>query len=275
MESSATEPSPDAMLEYLKAQQPSYYFDTARFGQPLSNVELIAISGPTAAGKSTLMRAAVQNHGLSPLKSSMTREKAERDRNEPYHHFAVPVKTFYDGVKENSVVNYFVNKNEHVYGTFVDDFTAPHTIGAIGTSTIEQLSYAGFRDVRTLFTVMRGEDYAARLGLDRINEHDIIPRLLEGIDSIEFARRNIDEQWLTPLILSNEQGELERAAEDVSKITFQRSVQTVSRPEALKRLEEMEIVIEAALGRLGLVHYNRAYGPILLEKTDRPRTTLS
>lgn len=275
MESSATEPSPDAMLQYLKDQQSSYYFDTNRFGEPLGNVELIAISGPTAAGKSTLMRTAVQNYGLAPLKSSMTRSKADRDKDEPYHHFEVPVKTFYDGVQENSVVNYFVNKNEHVYGTFVNDFTAPHTIGAIGTSTIEQLSYAGFRDVRTLFTVMRGEDYAARLGLDRINEHDIIPRLLEGIDSIEFARRNIDEQWLTPLILSNEPGELGRAAEDVSKITFQRSVQTVSRPEALKRLEEMEIVIEAALGRLGLVHYNRAYGPILLEKTDRPGTTLS
>lgn len=252
MESSAPEPSEADMRCFLERAQSTYYFDKKTYGESLENIDLIAIAGPTAAGKSTLMRTAVSEHGIAPLKSSMTREMLPRDHHEPYHFFNVPMQAFYDGVNKGSVVNYFVNKNQHVYGTFVNGFTAPHTIGAIATDTIEQLSGAGFHDVRTLYTVMRGEDYAARIGLDRINEPDIAPRLREGLDSLDFARRNINEQWMTPLILSNEPGELERAAEDVSKITFQRSVQTIGTNEALRRLDEMEAVIRAALGRIAL-----------------------
>ena len=253
MEISAPEPSDDTMLAYLQAEQKNgYYFDSKRYGKDLEDVTLIAISGPTAAGKSTLVRAASEAHDIAQLQSSMTRSMEDRDAHEPHHRFEVPLQEFYDAVAQRSIVNFFVNRNNHVYGTFTSGFSKPLTIGAIGVDTLEQLGNAGFRDVRALYTVMSGEDYAARLGLDRIHQADIVPRLHEGLDSLDFAERNLQHAWLTPIRLSNEPGELERAAEDVGKISHHHSLQTLSTYEAIRFIGEMRAVAQSALARIAL-----------------------
>lgn len=249
MEISASEPSDDTMLAYLRAEQDHYYFDIGAYGPQLNRVNFVGVAGPWRAGKSTLIHAATQPEDIAALTLSTTRPFEEQS----HPNVTTPLEVFYKAVGERSIVSYAVDTvHDHVHGTFVSGYTAPITVGEFDTRCSEQVLNAEFEDVVIPFTVMPGEEYAGRIGLDQAHSPDIIPKLDQSLDSLAFAKRNIDSRWLVPIYLSSERGELERAAEDIGKIAHQRSLATINNSEALRYITEMRTVIESLLGRIAL-----------------------
>jgi len=140
MEVSASEPSKAEKLAYLQEKQDSHYFNHHKYGHDFSGTTMVCVVCPTGGGKSTLVREVSKRHGVAQLQSSMTRAMEPRDRHELHHRFSVPLDEFYYGAIDESIVNFFVNRNNEVYGTFPSGFTEPMTIGAIGYETFEQLT---------------------------------------------------------------------------------------------------------------------------------------
>lgn len=243
-------PSHEEMLQYLIEREDTYYPDYARTSTSLGRTSMICVVGPSGDGKSTLVHeTTASDPEIREYISSTTREPAPRDRGE-YRY--VTIEDFYKGVREGVIVNYFVHPNGNVYGTFLDGFHRPYTIGAIAAANVEQLQNAGFRDTQVIFPVMTGETYATRIGLDRIHQPDILPRLKEGIPSLEFGRLNAGEPWLTFLELDNIPGSLQTAADKVSQIARHHSVPSVETGLAIKYIGEMEAVIREAIRRINV-----------------------
>lgn len=259
MEHGAEDPSDSDRRAYLERQQPHYAIDRKRHDRYLGDITLLGIVGPTAAGKSTLInRVIALDTDIHLYESSTTRPRAPRDGAD--YRTDVPLKEFYDAVKDESLINYFVHPNGHVYGTFLSGVKPPVTIGAIATDTLLQLSDAGFYDCRTVYTAMDGQTYAQRLGLNnpeqadsRLSQPDILPRLRESLASITFARMNLDQQWLSAIQLSNEPGSLDRSAADIARLAHQRTFPTLSTSHALGLLSEMEDVARQAISRASSV----------------------
>ncbi|MAU33969.1 hypothetical protein CL689_00310 [Candidatus Saccharibacteria bacterium] len=259
MENVAEDPSDSDRRAYLERHQPHYAIDRRKHARYLGDITLLGIVGPTAAGKSTLMRRVIAlDPDIHPYESSTTRPRSPRDGTD--YRTDVPLKEFYDAVKDESLINYFVHPNGHVYGTFLDGVKPPVTIGAIATDTLLQLSDAGFYDCRIAYTAMDGQTYADRLGLSnperfdsRLRQPDILPRLQEGLSSLAFARMNLDQQWLSAIQLSNEPGSLDRSAADIARLAHQRTFPTLSTSHALGLLSEMEDVARQAIDRVSSV----------------------
>lgn len=253
-------PSEEEMLEYLRHEQKQgYYVDYSRSSVALGRITLLAVAAPTAAGKSTLIRRVVERDPeINLYKSSTTRERAERDGDDYVTATeGMTVAKFYEGVRKREVVNFFVHRTNNVYGTFFDGFKSPYTIGAIGTDTIEQLQGAGFRDVQTIYTLTDAETYEQRLHQGRVLQKDILPRLHEGLVSLDFARQNAGEQWMTFLELKNEElpgntGALDEASDTISQIARHNTVSSLELDRAQHLIGDMEMVIRGAIRRLNV-----------------------
>lgn len=252
METSATEPSDHSeILRYLRAEHKNYKFDQEKYGHHLANISLLAVAGPTAAGKSTLVReVSRQDEDIHELTSTMSRPRASRD--EPHHHTDVPMSIFEAGVRQRTFVNYFVNDTDHVYGTFPEGFTAPITIGAIGADHIPQLLDVFDGRVNAVYPLMSGSVYASRLGMDRINDPTIVPRLKEGRRSLQFARDNLDATWVNFVELDNLDGSLQRAAREVIHIAYHNTHPILTEQYSRDLIEEMDAVIVSTMRRLGV-----------------------
>lgn len=255
MEASPEEASHRQLYDQLAKAYPQYSFDRKRYGDRLADVTLIAVAAPTAAGKSTLINKTLAlDSDIHMYQSSTTRPEEARDTGE-YHR--VSIETFATAAAERSLVNYFPHPNGHIYGTFTDGFTAPITIGAIATASMEQLLDAGFRDIRTVYALTDGPTYATRLGLDtaldaesRMQSPDIRKRLVESLQSLSFAQANIEEDWMTPIQLTNELNSLAYSAYNLARIGRERSAETLNSSYARKLISEMGAVARLALQRL-------------------------
>lgn len=252
METSALEPSDhQEIVRYLRQEQDNYSFDQDKYGHHLGRISLLAVAGPTASGKSTLVReVSRQADDIHELASTMTRPRAKRD--EPHHHTDVPFEVFQQDVKDRRFVNYFVNDSDQAYGTLPEGFTAPITIGAIGADNIPQLLDVFGGRAHPVYTLMEGPVYASRIGMDRINDATIVPRLIEGRRSLHFARENHREEWMNFVQLDNLEGGLQRAAREVIYIAYQNTHPMLTNDRRLELIEEMDAVIVGTLRRLGV-----------------------
>jgi hypothetical protein len=258
MEPSPEDPSHRQTFEQLKQLYPRYSFDSQRHGAQLADITLLAVAAPTAAGKSTLINETLAiDDDIHMYQSSTTRPPEARDRGE-YRH--VPIEAFAEAAAERSLVNYFPHPNGHIYGTFTSGFKAPITIGAIATASMEQLFDAPFRDVRAVYTLTDGPTYASRLGLEsitdtnnRMHSPDIRKRLVESLQSLEFATANASEDWFTAIQLTNGPGSLQRSARNLARIGHERSAESLSVPYARHLAQEMGAVAREAIARLDAV----------------------
>ncbi len=245
------------MVDYLKEEhEKGYAVNREIAAAHLGSITLLAILGPTAAGKSTLVNRVIEkNLSVNLYLSSTTRPRAPRDGTD--YRTDVPIEEFYEAVQERSLVNYFVHPSDNLYGTFLSGFRPPVTIGAIGASSLPQLEEAPFQDMHSLYTVMDGATYAYRLGLDqiegsegRIHQNDIAARLQESLASISFARTHLNHPGFGALRLTNDPGGLDDAAETVVDIAYSRGASHL-RPKLVHGLlDEMNDVIHLALEKV-------------------------
>lgn len=245
------EPSREETFRYLEKIHPSYTFDAATYGRMLGNVSLIALIGPTAAGKSTLVQKVTElDPEITPMISTMTR--AARPNESPYNRPDTPMTTFKEAVENRSVVHYFPSPTGEIYGTFPDGFTAPITIGEIASSTLDQINNIGLRELWPIYTLMSGSTYATRIRLDRIQDPSMKGRIQEGLSSLDFAEDNHDHSWLQFIELDNQEGSLESSAGAVINIARQHTYPLVTPRRRIELINEMRAVLRAAQDRIGV-----------------------
>lgn len=259
MPPSPEDPSHRRLFDQLHTQHSRYSFDRKRYGDRLADITFLAVSGPTQAGKATLIREAIADDSDLHLYQSSSTQPPEDDT--PQKHRYAPIEVFANAVANGSLVNYYPHPNGHIYGTFLNGFQAPITIGAVSTGSIEQLFDAGFHDVRTVYTLTDGPTYEARLGLSAIDEtlplqraEALRKRLIESLNSLAFAHANSEEDWFTAVQLSNEPGALKQAARNVARIGHERSAQTLTTPYTRSLISEMSAVATKALHYLDTVY---------------------
>lgn len=254
-------PSEAEKRAFLVREQANYYIDSRRYANELHEITFLAGVGPTASGKSTLIRETLNlDPEIHQYLSSTTRPRTPRDGDDyETGDEGVTLDDFYEAVKEHSMLNYFVHPNGHLYGTFLKGIKPPFTIGAIGAKTVPQLMAAGFHDFHSIYTLMDGDTYADRLGLEkgnngihtirpksRLESPDIRPRLQEGLASLAFARVNLDFQWMTPMQLTNDPGSLQESARQIVNLAYERSIPTITKRHSLMLIDEMTDVIRTA-----------------------------
>ncbi len=245
------EPSREETFRYLKNVHEHYTFDAATYGRMLGNISLIALIGPTAAGKSTLVKKVVElDPEIAPMVSTMTR--AVRLNESPYNRPDTPMETFRKAVENRSVVHYFPSPTGEIYGTFPDGFTAPITIGEIASSTVDQINNIGLRELWPVYTLMNGSTYATRIGLDRIQDPSMRGRIDEGFSSLAFAEANHEHGWLQFIELDNQPGSLESSAGTVINIARQHTYPLVTPRRRTELINEMRAVLRAAEDRIGV-----------------------
>jgi hypothetical protein len=258
MATSPEDPSHRRIYEQLKQAHRFYSFDRRTYGHEIEDITLLAVMAPTGAGKSTLINETLAiDDEIHMYQSSTTRPPEARDTGE---YRVVPIEEFETAIAARSLVNYFPHPNGHIYGTFTSGFKAPVTIGAIAAASLEQLMDAGFREVRTVYTVMDGATYATRLGLDtiarpdsRMASPDIRKRLEEGRTSLSFAEANAEEDWFTSVRLTNGEHSLHHSARNLARIAHDRTAESVTAPHARQLIAEMRAVIDEAIDRLDTV----------------------
>lgn len=239
------------ILAFLKESHPTYQFDPTTTAHKIGEAGLIALIGPTAAGKSTLLKEVIKTAPeIRPMGSTMTRPA--RINEAPYNRNNVPIEVFRDAVLNRSIVDYFVSDTEEVYGSFPDQFSAPLTIGEVGYDTITQLETQPFRGFWPIYTLMAGDVYAARIELDRIRDTKVLGRITEGLASLDFAEDNHKDGSIHYIELDNLPGSLALNATIISSMVRQNTRPFMAVEKRKKRINEMRGVLLAARRRIGV-----------------------
>jgi len=237
----------------LRTTQPYYQFDAA---PQLQRKTAIGLIGPTGIGKTTLGTEVVRiDPDITTIGTTTTRARRFDDpesfktADEGVTHLSM-----YQSIREKKLVNYSVNDDGHIYGTSPADFGGEYAIGPMSSDSVDTLMTAGFRDFFPVVMVTDGDTYRQRL--ERRLEQSKQPmaavekRLNESLATIAFARLNFDAQWLSFIDSGDGEKDLESAANDVTKIAYQRTLPIMTFERRLQLLDEMQQTITRAQGQL-------------------------
>ena len=152
----------------------------------LRDLELIATVGPTAAGKSTLMR----QSGLPYVMSDVTRSKRPGEFDGLTYNFRSDYKELLKEVEAGEFVQFTIGQAGEFYGTKISSYprSGLFTMSVLARLVSSFKNY-GFKLVRPVFIVP--PDYSE--WIERISEHHEInlePRFKEAIQSLETALRD-------------------------------------------------------------------------------------
>lgn len=166
------------LLELQKTYQPN---DAVR--DRLSHINLIAVVGPTGAGKSTLVRRA----GLPFVIGDTTRAPRDGEIQGRDYNFRPDFLGMVDEIKRGEFVQYVVLRESEIYGTRASSYPASGAcLMPIVSSALATFRQLGFYTVTPVYIVPPNHTEWMR----RISTHmdkDLESRLLEAKDSLREA----------------------------------------------------------------------------------------
>ncbi|HEY8992898.1 MAG TPA: hypothetical protein VIM37_03565 [Candidatus Microsaccharimonas sp.] len=236
----------------LRVKQPNYRFEPLDSYSILSAKTFVAPIGPTGSGKSTLTDAVIRlAPEFIPIGTRTTRARRPSDPdNFKTADEGITHQSMNEDVINRRLVNYSVFDTDHIYGTAPEDISE-YAIGPILSDSIDNLMTAGFKDFIPTFVIARGALYQSRLEKERLQFPDIKKRLNEAMGSLLFARMNADAPWLNFVDTGNSAEELDAAANDIIRITYQRTHPIMTTEHKLQLIGEMEDAVQNVKGQLG------------------------
>ena len=204
-------------LDRLTAERDHYKYTGE---QSMQGKRVLAMLGPSAVGKSTLIQAclnqAPDKHIKSIAEAGTTGTRDPRPGDPESYHMGVPMEEMVEMIEEGRVVNWSPNKTGHIYATLPEDFPAEYNFMACLPDSLPMLRRAGFAVVHAFYIVTSVEAWEKQLETriyttetaqlpanQRIYHKEASGRIEEAIDSLEFARANRDSL----LEISNTPGE--------------------------------------------------------------------
>lgn len=245
--------SPDFINRVLQSlrEKEDVYLPGDHVYDALGARSFTAIVGPTGVGKTTISNEVIRlDPEVQLVNSTTTRERREGD---PIGFRTategVTYGEFNDAVTNANLVNFNVI-GQHVYGTYQSGFPGQYNIGPIMSESIPQLDHSGFQRFNVAYMVVDRETYQQRLYSERAAFPDIQARLAEGQRSIDFARRNLTEDWLRFVENLPEPNGVTKAARKIIAMTRGNSSEILLDSRAEQYLDEMSEALHRVAGNV-------------------------
>lgn len=166
----------------LKELQPNYRPNQDVVEQ-LSHINLVAVVGPTGAGKSTV----VHQSGLPYVVGDTTRAPREGEIQGREYNFRTDFANLCAEIERGEFVQYVVQRDTEVYGTKASSFPANGvSVMALIASSLPMFLSLGFASVRAIYIVPPNHtEWMRRIGAHR--DRDLESRLMEAKTSLQVA----------------------------------------------------------------------------------------
>jgi len=151
--------------------------------QRLSQVNLLAIVGPTGVGKTTL----INQLNIPAVMSVVTRDMRDSEKNNQNYRFREDYLNILKEIKTGQFAQFVVSDSGDFYGTHVDAYPGSGWCAmAIFATAIPSFRQLGFRDVTPVYIMPPGYvEWMRRVGAQR--DSDLNARIQEAITSIKTA----------------------------------------------------------------------------------------
>jgi guanylate kinase len=155
----------------------------------LKQIDFVAVVGPTAAGKTTLIKeAAAANPVLHMLVSGVSREQRPDEQNDVDYHFGAK-GDMEARAKKGEYVTVVPGVSGDLYTTAPEDYPAGKTVLMAMLADVAPLFRSlPYRHFRTIFVVPPDyETWSARLSQHSFTAEQLKRRLAEAERSLQFA----------------------------------------------------------------------------------------
>lgn len=126
------------------------YAPSAKTKERLSQVDLVAIVGPTGVGKSTIIKAL----NLPFVMSDVSRLRRPDEKNGKNYHFRDDYLQIIDEIKCGEYVQFYVSEYGEFYGTRIDSYPKAGLCSmAIVAQLISDFKTKGFRSIKQIYVM--------------------------------------------------------------------------------------------------------------------------
>ncbi|MCA9328763.1 hypothetical protein KC959_03255 [Candidatus Saccharibacteria bacterium] len=169
-------------IEWARKLQEVYHASEA-VKQQLSQVDLLAIVGPTGVGKTTI----INQLKMPAVKSDVTRDMRPDEKNNQNYRFRHDYENILQEIKTGQFAQFVVSDSGDFYGTHIDEYPKQGWCAmAIFATAIPSFRQLGFRKVLPIYVMPPGYvEWMRRVGAQR--DTDISDRIAEAITSIKTA----------------------------------------------------------------------------------------
>lgn len=159
------------------------YHANAAVAQQLSQIDLIAIVGPTGVGKTTL----IEKMNVPYVISDVTRPQRAGEKDGQEYNFRSDYFNILDEIKKGEYAQFLVAKNDEFYGSRAIGYPASGPAAmAVIAKAIPGFRQLGFRKVIPIYILPPSYvEWLHRIGKDRAV--DIDARMMEARESLPLA----------------------------------------------------------------------------------------
>ena len=156
----------------------------------LSQVDLIAIVGPTGVGKTTI----IEKLDLPYVKSDVTRPRRPDEKNSHVYTFRDDYEQIINELENGEFVQYYVSKFDEFYGTHSNAYPPSGKASmAVIAQLVDSFMNLGFRSVTPIYIMPPSyAEWMRRVGDVRADE--LPGRIDEAVTSMIYAREH-DSQF--------------------------------------------------------------------------------
>jgi len=178
-------------IKWARKLQPGYT-SSELVKKDLSQVDLIAIVGPTGVGKTAIIDAL----GIQEVKSDVSRKMRPDENKEKNYHYRDDYLNMMQEIKSGSYVQFLVSNSDEFYGTHSSSYpTEGLCTMAIFANAIDSFRKLGFKRVLPIFIMPPGYvEWMRRVGANR--HGDFRQRLEEAVESIKIAIKDPEYRFV-------------------------------------------------------------------------------
>lgn len=169
-------------IKWVRKMGPTY-FANEQVQKEIAHVELVAIVGPTGAGKTTI----IDKMDMPIVKGDTTRQRREGEKKAETYNFRDDYVEILTELKAGNYVQFVVSRADEFYGTHRGAYPTrgPCTM-AIVAEAIPSFKTLGFKKMTQIYIMPPGYvDWMKRIG--KVRSHDIHERIDEAVKSLKLA----------------------------------------------------------------------------------------
>lgn len=203
-------------LEELNAQRDMYTYT----GPSLGDRVLVALIGPTASGKSSLIDEALSQCATLGVDAGETGTITTRERragSDPANYVTanegVTYASMIDMIEQGQLTNWSLFPTGHIYGGTIDSLPATYNFSPLIPDSLPMLQRAGFRAIYAFYITVDPHQWSRQMAA-RQDAPKQIARINEAVTSLTYANEHFDELQ----VISNPEGQLTHTAKYIIDI---------------------------------------------------------